>query len=672
MTIGVSGFPLLTFARWQQDIVAGLIVGILALPICLAAGTLAFAPLGTDFVAVGAAAGLYGAIVAGAVTALVAFAGFINGAALLIIKAQIKPFFVDGTGSTLLLPKHLPTLAFVVCLALLAIFHMRLATKLALPPWVAKVPGTIVAFALGIIAFHLAKWLVPALDIGSTIGQPDIKLASPLMSVWEPNNAAHIWTAGWHVLTVSVVLAIVASLESLMSLRLAQNIADIEVHPTRDLAAQGCGNCATALLTGIASAATPGLLVAAFRARGRTRLTGIMAAVFILVLGVMFSDAIAAIPNSVLSAVLLAMGVMMFDAGSIRLFGEVVRNSSPLARNRAVYDLLIIATVMGITVMTTIVIGVIGGCLLSGIIFVINMSRPVVRHSYRGGDIFSKRIRSAEDFALLQATGSRRAVLQLEGVLFFGNAEELSRQVKQLFEHADMVVLDMRAITDIDVSGFNILGSLVTRSRERGKQLLFCNVSVAQTAIVRKLFDRPESADAAIKMDMESALEWMEEETLRNSLDERSRSRPLALEETDFLEGVSEQELAQLRQVLKLREFKPGNAICHEGEPGDKMWLLVKGSVSVRLNVDDSRVSRRIASLGRGTVFGEMALIDGARRSATIVADEDVSCYELNSDDFATLLRDKPYIAARIMRNTARELARRLRRTSEDLRHATS
>ena len=67
-----------------------------------------------------------------------------------------------------------------------------------------------------------------------------------------------------------------------------------------------------------------------------------------------------------------------------------------------------------------------------------------------------------------------------------------------------------------------------------------------------------------------------------------------------------------------------------------------EGERQRRLKVRDSRGSRRIASLGRGTVFGEMALIDGARRSATIVADEDVACYELSSDDFEVLLTNNP------------------------------
>lgn len=743
MAVEASEIRAPALSRWQQDIIAGLVVGVLALPVCLAAGVLVFGPLGPGYVAEGAAAGLYGAIAAGAVAALVAtssfaitcprgspalvlasliaamlvnpafagnprlmigaaalcvflagiwqilfgvfrvagiikftphpvFAGFVNGAALLIIKAQVKPFFFDGVGTALTPPKHPLMLAFVVALALLAILHRSLVRILGLPPSLAKVPGTIVAFGLGILVYHLAKWAQPALDLGPTVGKPAIRLASPLLQALQPDNAAQLWTIGGSILLVSFVLALVASLESLMALRVAQAVSDHDVHPTRDLAAQGCGNCAAALVAPVASSITPILLVTGYRVGGRTRLTGIIAAAVILIVGVLFSDAMAAVPNAVLTAVLLAVGVMMFDAWSFRLLGQVVRKSSPLGWQRSLYDLIVVAAVMGITVMTTIVIGVIAGCLLSGIIFVINMSRPVVRRRFWGNEYFSKRIRSAEDIEILQQAGQRRAVLQLEGVLFFGNAEDLAREIKELFGCADMIALDLRAITDIDVSGANILNTLVNRSRQHGKRLFFCNVPAAQMAIVRDLFDSPEAADTAIKPDLESTLEWMEEETLRGNFDQRSQAAALALEQIDFFDGVPERDLEQLRQVLKLREFKAGEAICHEGDPGDKMWLLVKGSVSVRLDVADNRVSRRITSLTRGTVFGEMALIEGARRSATIVADEDVACYELSGDDFGMLLRDKPAIAATIMRNTARELARRLRRTSEDLRHATS
>ena len=79
------------------------------------------------------------------------------------------------------------------------------------------------------------------------------------------------------------------------------------------------------------------------------------------------------------------------------------------------------------------------------------------------------------------------------------------------------------------------------------------------------------------------------------------------------------------------------------------MWLLAKGSISVRLTLGGGRESIRIASLARGTIIGEMCLINSARRSATIVADEQVVCYELLRDDFAMMLSDHPAIGTKLL-----------------------
>ena len=69
-------------------------------------------------------------------------------------------------------------------------------------------------------------------------------------------------------------------------------------------------------------------------------------------------------------------------------------------------------------------------------------------------------------------------------------------------------------------------------------------------------------------------------------------------------------------------------------------------------------------------MVGEMALIEGAHRSATIVADSKVVVFELSANDFEKMLRHEPRIAEHFMRNCARELSKRLRRTTEDLRRS--
>jgi CRP-like cAMP-binding protein len=99
------------------------------------------------------------------------------------------------------------------------------------------------------------------------------------------------------------------------------------------------------------------------------------------------------------------------------------------------------------------------------------------------------------------------------------------------------------------------------------------------------------------------------------------------------------------------------------------MWLLAKGSVSVRLSLGDGRGFRRITSLARGTTLGEMALVESARRSATVVADEAAICYELSRGGFDRILAEDPVLATILLANLSRELARRLRKTSDDLRN---
>ena len=386
-----------------------------------------------------------------------------------------------------------------------------------------------------------------------------------------------------------------------------------------------------------------------------------------MALAVLFPNILAGIPSAVLSGVLLGVGLLLFDSWTVQLISDVRKAAPKSDRRRVVYDLIVVFLVMGTTVFYSIVAGVIAGCLLAGLVFIVNMSRPIVRRTFFGNEIQSKRLRSAQDIAILRETGTQRAVLQLDGVLFFGNADDLSAQVRSLFQQADLVTFDLRGVNDIDVSGANIIAHLVSKSVEWKKYLLFCHVPENHINVIRRLI-AGKSSEEIIKPDLDPALEWMEEKSLLLRADGPSQADVLELGEIDFLMGLEQEHLDQLRTVLTLREFEPGEIICREGDEGDRMWLMARGSVSVRLTSADGRQNLRIASLARGTTIGEMSLIDAARRSATIVADDRVVCYELLRDSFDKMLTDHSVIAIKLLSNLARELARRLRRTSEDLR----
>jgi MFS superfamily sulfate permease-like transporter len=728
-----------TFASWRTEIAAGAIASIVSLPVCVASGVLAFAPLGPGHAATGAAAGLCGAIVAGAVSALVStssfvitsprvseslllaslimtiaaipavagdtnlivvsvylcvalaglwqvvfglagvakvikftphpvLVGFLNGVAVLVALSQIKPYFQTNAETANIALADRPAMFLLMLgVAALMLFYPALAKNFPSSWSLAKVPALIAGSVGGIAIFYFVKGLNADLDLGPTVGHMTFEVPlTGLTSVEAWNGVAQV---GWNIVSISFILAIVATMDTLLAFRTAQNVSDLNISPVRDLVAQGVANCASALAGGVTGAASPSPTMAAYRAGGRTRLTPISSALILLALGVFFPQLLAAIPSVVLSGILLAVGILLFDRWTIRIFSDVRNAASSEDRRRSIYDMIVVLIVMGITVFYSVVAGVVAGCLLAGLVFVVNMSRPIVRRAHFGNEIQSKRLRPTRDVAILRDTGPQRAVMQLEGVLFFGNADDLSAKVKSLFQETDLITLDLRGVTDIDVSGANILGNLVSKSRELKKGLLFCHVPSTHRGIIEGLAPKGTPTEDFIKHDLDAALEWMEEKSLLLHADRRSQADVLALGEIDFLAGLEDQHLDQLRGVLAWREFAANEIICREGDEGDRMWLLAKGSVSVRLISPDGRQNLRIASLARGTTIGEMSLIEVARRSATIVADEQVVCYELLRDDFNSMLSDHPQIATKLLSNLARELSRRLRRTSEDLRN---
>jgi anti-anti-sigma regulatory factor len=262
----------------------------------------------------------------------------------------------------------------------------------------------------------------------------------------------------------------------------------------------------------------------------------------------------------------------------------------------------------------------------------------------------------------LHNTASTRAAIRLDGMLFFGNAEDLATRVKTLFQQADMIALDLRGVSDIDVTGAQILTSLVGTVRAKGKHLLFCGVPDSLSTIIRGILGPGTARALEIHQDLDAALEWMEERSLQADSAWRDNAEVLALRDIDFLSGLASSELDQVAAIVTRCEFAAGETICREGDEGDRMWLLAKGTVSVRLVSADGVTSQRIASLACGTTIGEMSLVDDGRRSATVVADEHVVAYVVLQRDYARLLSEYPAIAAKLLANLSLELARRLRR----------
>ena len=119
-----------------------------------------------------------------------------------------------------------------------------------------------------------------------------------------------------------------------------------------------------------------------------------------------------------------------------------------------------------------------------------------------------------------------------------------------------------------------------------------------------------------------------------------------ALRPVSIFRGLSKQALFSIARKATEVNYPAGTTVVREGEPGDSMGVIVAGAVDV------CKGKHVVATLTAGDYFGELALIDGEPRTATVVATEDLTLLTVKSEDFDVLL-DDPYFSRAIMRNLA-------------------
>jgi CRP/FNR family transcriptional regulator/CRP/FNR family cyclic AMP-dependent transcriptional regulator len=105
-----------------------------------------------------------------------------------------------------------------------------------------------------------------------------------------------------------------------------------------------------------------------------------------------------------------------------------------------------------------------------------------------------------------------------------------------------------------------------------------------------------------------------------------------------LFEGVSPEDRAALARAATLRTYRRGETIVHQGQPGDAFYVLVRGRVAVEIVAPDGR-EVVLNTLGEGDHFGEMALLDDAPRSASVIAQEKSDLAILSRAVFLDLLK---------------------------------
>ncbi|WP_395638303.1 SulP family inorganic anion transporter [Pseudolysinimonas sp.] len=488
---------------WRRDLLAGLTVGIVALPLALGFGISSGA---------GAEAGLITAIVAGVVAAV--FGGSnvqVSGptGAMVVVLAPIVA--MHGVGAVAIVS----LLAGVI---VLGAGVLRLGRAVSMIPW-----PVIEGFTLG-IAVIIFLQQVPALTGSATHASHGNVVVEAVSAITSADPVYLLWALGAVViisacmlllprlhraipgslvgivvvtaltlvlpdplapigdlprtlplpalpvldlatlsalLLPAVTVAALAAIESLLSARVAAGLADTGPYdPDRELVGQGLASIAAGIFGGMPATGAIARTAVNVRSGAVTRLAAITHAVILLLVIVMVSGPVGAIPLAALSGVLMVTATRMVHAGTVR---------SILRSTRADAAAFVITAVVTVSVDLIVAVGI--GMVVAGLFAIRGLARATGVH------------REPLD-GEARAGDERIAVVRFDGPLFFAAADRVLDTVTGL-DGVSVVILRMSQLELVDATGAHVLSEIVQRLEARGVTVLIKGVREGHTELFR-------------------------------------------------------------------------------------------------------------------------------------------------------------------------------------------
>ena len=127
--------------------------------------------------------------------------------------------------------------------------------------------------------------------------------------------------------------------------------------------------------------------------------------------------------------------------------------------------------------------------------------------------------------------------------------------------------------------------------------------------------------------------------------DKEIAHREEVLHRVEIFQPLTHEERHELAERLSVAPFVRGEAITRQGAEAHWLYVITKGEVEVRVSVDGSSLSKQVATLKEGDFFGEMGMMTGARRSATVIATTETECYRIDKESFQNIIRRRPEVA---------------------------
>jgi MFS superfamily sulfate permease-like transporter len=589
--------------------------------------------------------------------------GFQNAAALLLALVQLGNLFGFDKSTSFVqaikdAPHARPLSLLIAALAVVAVWQARRR----LP----KVPSVLMGLAAGTVAYYALGIAGFGNQLGPTIG------SSPFNSYKLPNiphfaelaRAPGLLALAPTILGGALALAVVASIDALLCSKLLARPGEAKVDGDRLLVRLGIANSVTALFGGI----TGGLNLGPSRDNkafgGRTWISALVnAGVLLLTLVVLF-PALSYLPCVALSAVISVIAFEHFDPWTVRL---AKRAFARLASPKVALDLALIVLVALLAVFLDIVLAVFIGVAAASLLFLVRMSRSVIRRQYRCIGVRSRKRRTVPEIEQLERSGSAILAFELQGALFFGSAETLAAEIAApKARDAKYVVLDLRRVTEIDSTGSSILLEIDNELAASGRQLALSALAAEPAEQLAESGVLDALGQERIFPDLDRALEWAEQHLLHEATGAARQQDEIPLRETSIAARFTGGELTALEKHFERRAYASGHELFRAGDAGNELFVIASGSASAFLRHPGGR-EIRLVTFGPGTVFGELAILDAGPRSASVTADSRLVCYALSGERFAALSEKSPATAIKLLANLGRLLSVRLREANHTI-----
>lgn len=395
--------------------------------------------------------------------------GFMSGVGLIIIILQIFPFVgMDSPKSTVKVLQQLPELLSGTNLYALGLGILTVIIYYVFPKITKAIPSALVALIVASLIAYLTKWDVPIIG--------NIPSGLPSLQIGEMLNFDTQYLS--IVLEYGVVLAVLGSIDSLLTSVIADNMTKTKHNSNRELIGQGIGNMLAAVIGGIPGAGATKGTVVNINAGGRTRISGTIHGLFLLTVLLGLGSLAAHIPLSVLAGLLIPIGFKIIDFKGFKHLLVIPRA-----------DAIVLIVVLLITTFGSLINAVVIGVALSSLLFM----KKAADIGEKGLDVgpvsgIADEKPWQDEIEFYEKYKDKVLIKHLYGPLFFGFTSYFKDQIKTITTDIKALIIRMDRVPYIDQSGLYALEESILDLENKG-------IEVVLTGLKDQPFDQMKAID---------------------------------------------------------------------------------------------------------------------------------------------------------------------------------